>query len=162
MGCTASKDLNDNNNIDGVVISSDSNNRNNNNNSPNNMHSGTKDKIKKLEIPIPKEGYLMKEGHQVKNWKKRYFVLTEGKLTYYVEYKEGKYINEKGKLDLIDYMVMKGFHGNDNRTILLQHNKDKSKDFVLEAHNSDDRILWDHALRAHISYALLLDKSYEP
>ena len=32
---------------------------------------------------ILKEGYLVKQGHVVKNWKRRWFVLTAGSIDYF-------------------------------------------------------------------------------
>ena len=32
---------------------------------------------------VLRKGYLFKKGHQVKNWKRRFFILTRNSLTYY-------------------------------------------------------------------------------
>jgi len=37
-----------------------------------------------------KEGYLIKEGYKVKNWKKRWFVLGQATLSYYTNHKSLK------------------------------------------------------------------------
>lgn len=36
-----------------------------------------------VQAPTIKKGYVMKQGHKHKNWKNRYFVLNEGKITYF-------------------------------------------------------------------------------
>lgn len=109
-----------------------------------------------VKTPKRKVGFLMKQGHNVKNWKRRFFVLDQGKLTYYTDRSKRNRemgTDEKGKLLLHDYVVIKGFTGKNNKSILLSHKESPDKDYLLEATSPEERAEWDHALSAHIKYA---------
>jgi hypothetical protein len=118
--------------------------------------------------PKRKVGFLMKQGHHVKNWKRRFFVLYQGKLTYYADRckrERDSGVDEKGKLNLHDYVVIKGFTGTNNRTILLSHKKSPEKDYIIEAPSPEERVEWEHAISVHVKYAVFLlaqkEKGYE-
>jgi len=119
-------------------------------------------------IPKRKVGFLMKQGHQVKNWKRRFFVLFQGKLTYFVDRSKKEKdagVDEKGKLLLHDYVIIKGFTGKKNLSILLSHKSSPEKDYLIEASSPEERAEWDSALMIHIKFACYLlaqkEKGYE-
>ena len=101
----------------------------------------------------------MKEGHNVKNWKKRYFVLSAGKLVYFVELYKGQPTNEKGRVNLQEYIVIKGFTGKNGTSIMLSHKTDARKDYLLEAGDGNERSQWEGAIKAHIQYAAFMQKT---
>ncbi|XP_037550752.1 pleckstrin-2 [Nematolebias whitei] len=62
-----------------------------------------------------REGFLVKRGHIVHNWKARWFVLTPDKLLYY-KYKEGKRDScQRGKILLKDCLITCPFLEYENR-----------------------------------------------
>jgi hypothetical protein len=93
--------------------------------------------------PPVMKGWLMKQGHVVKNWKKRHFVLDDGILIYY---EEERYVNEKGRLRVCDYHVTYSSGASDFNMIA---NSPTEKSYALKATDWDDSIAWRKALVAH-------------
>jgi hypothetical protein len=112
-------------------------------------------------IPPRKMGWMSKEGHVVKNWKRRYFVLAHGIVTYYVEPSSAEPygINEKGRISLHEYVLIQGFTGKEERNIMLSHKEVITKDLLLVCETIEDRIAWEKAFSEHIEYAVLEHKS---
>ena len=107
--------------------------------------------------PLKKFGHHLKEGHVVKNWKKRFFVLEKGHLAYFVDVdKRGVGSEEKGRLRLNEYMLIQGFSGKSQKAILLSHKTDNTKDFLFECGVDEDRMEWESAIKDHIDYATAL------
>jgi hypothetical protein len=108
----------------------------------------------KSSMPAPpiKKGMVLKEGHIVRNWKNRYFVLEKGKLTYYEsqssEYPYG--VGKKGDLSL------KGVTTVCSKSMISLNTKNEAGKEVL-ALNLDikypnERDEWMEAIKQHIEY----------
>ena len=106
-------------------------------------------------------GWLSKEGHVVKSWKSRYFVMENGILIYYVNPQlDPPYgVTEKGKLYLHEYFLIKGFTGKENRSIMLSHRDNATKDLLLEADTTLIRDDWEKSLTLHIEHGVYIHKS---
>lgn len=106
-------------------------------------------------VPPPKMGFMMKEGHVVRNWKKRQFVLEAGNLTYYADASPSPPygVGEKGRLNLAEYKIAPGFTGKLNKNILLQHKTDVSRDLLVEAESPYVRDEWEASFLQHIQFA---------
>jgi hypothetical protein len=108
----------------------------------------------KSSMPAPqiKKGMVLKEGHIVRNWKNRYFVLEKGKLTYY-ESQSSEYpfgVGKKGDLSL------KGVTLVCSKSMISLNTKNEAGKEVL-ALNLDikypnERDEWMEALKQHIEY----------
>jgi len=61
-----------------------------------------------LEAPLVLRGWLTKQGHKVRNWKTRYFVLDRGLLSYYADQKDTAPFgdNLKGQICLAGYLLL--------------------------------------------------------
>jgi hypothetical protein len=62
-----------------------------------------------INIPLMKTGWLKKQGHMIKNWKERFFILNYGILQCYEnngQDKQGVAETPKGKVNLKNAMVM--------------------------------------------------------
>jgi hypothetical protein len=122
------------------------------------------------QIPAPNiiMGFLMKQGHLVKNWKSRYFVVDKGRLRYFVSKGKDPRIGEnmKGGLDLCGYVA----NFVDDNKILLTHQPANSggtnspavfaqqeKELLLDCQKGQDRMemlnIWLTSLREHIDFA---------
>jgi len=111
-------------------------------------------------IPETLTGYLMKQGHDVRNWRKRYFVLESGRLSYY-EKSSGK--NEhpygsriKGSLSL-QYVVAhlgeeKDTHDSHGNRIYLVDNS-SGADLLISAADYEEAVLWNSLINKHIQFA---------
>ena len=111
-----------------------------------------------------RRGYLKKEGHLVRSWKKRFFVLDMGLLVYYEKEGEGNRVNpprpplgegEKGRLTLAGATVTKedgaGRLGvNMNRIYISGKN---SEDLLLEAETDMAADAWYRDIQLHIQFA---------
>lgn len=93
--------------------------------------------------PLVKKGWMLKEGHVVKNWKKRHFVLENGVLVYYE--KENN-VNEKGRIYVKDYHIT---YASKSPMFNLLANRPTDKSFALEAADWNDSIAWRKAFVAH-------------
>lgn len=85
-----------------------------------------------------KEGWLVKQGHVVKNWKKRWF-RTSGRYLYYFK--------QRGDRRPLGQMFLRGckIKGGDDLTITLL-DPDGGKNMVLRAADKDDYNSWQEAL----------------
>lgn len=108
-------------------------------------------------------GYLTKLGHVIKSWKKRYFVLEMGRLTYYEKQSNKDIppygINQKGCLVLTNVQLQESDQDNDKNNeglnqIYLVH-IDTGKDLLLSADDYSEAQRWKEALRSHILFATI-------
>jgi hypothetical protein len=103
-------------------------------------------------LPPTKEGWLMKEGHTFRSWKKRFFTLSEGCLSYYTS--QGKGL--KGSINLVNYLVSDG--GSSDPTdsgmflFLLADTRPQGKSYKICAATAEERSLWIIALQEHINF----------
>lgn len=103
-------------------------------------------------LPPLKEGWLMKEGHTFRSWKKRFFTLSEGYLSYFES--EGKGL--KGSINLASYLVSDG--GNSDPTgkgtflFLLTDTRTQGKSYQICTATAEERIQWITALQTHIDF----------
>mmetsp|Transcript_10010 Transcript_10010/g.15122 ORF Transcript_10010/g.15122 Transcript_10010/m.15122 type:complete len:607 (-) Transcript_10010:236-2056(-) len=125
---------------------------------------------KSRDIPPMHRGWLRKEGHMVRSWKERYFVLIAGDLSYYEKPIDiPPYgVKRKGGVSLIGAGVERGGRGSRdsherassissrshsgvfNRIYLYAP---EGKDLKLEAQDEHQCDEWYQALSAHIAYA---------
>ncbi len=93
------------------------------------------------------EGYLVKEGHFFLSWKKRWFVLSENKLIYYVD--ESKK-SEKGShiIDIDSTVNSVADHGGMKFLFALQAKGINNSDvLVMSASNDEEKQKWINAIR---------------
>ena len=88
-----------------------------------------------------KKGWLKKEGHLVKNWKDRHFIVDNGILIYY---SQDNYINERGRLLLSDYFCV--YSTSTCKFELMDHTP-RGKHFKLEAENMNEVLEWRRAFK---------------
>ena len=105
-------------------------------------------------VPPLKKGFILKEGHLIKSWKNRFFVLENGVMTYYESsidkppYGAGK----KGEMSLKDTTAIV-----DKNIITITYNGDgasregKSK-LTLEIRYPTEKEEWLQAINSHIAY----------
>jgi hypothetical protein len=102
--------------------------------------------------PALKKGMILKEGHVIRNWKNRFFVLEKGKLAYFenqkADYPYG--VTQKGEVSL------KGVSVSVNKNIVSLNTKNEQGKEVL-ALNLDikypnEREEWVAAIQEHIAY----------
>ena len=105
-------------------------------------------------VPPLKKGFILKEGHLIKSWKNRFFVLENGVMTYYESsidkppYGAGK----KGEMSLKDTTTTV-----DKNIITITYNGDgasregKSK-LTLEIRYPTEKEEWLQAINSHIAY----------
>eukprot|EP01121_Diplochlamys_sp_Union-15-3_P021323 TRINITY_DN8607_c0_g1_i1.p1 TRINITY_DN8607_c0_g1~~TRINITY_DN8607_c0_g1_i1.p1 ORF type:complete len:468 (-),score=65.95 TRINITY_DN8607_c0_g1_i1:102-1394(-) len=93
---------------------------------------------------VEKGGYLTKLGHKVKNWKRRWFVLREGKISYYKKPKDAKPCGEVKLNDITYVKETQGYHSKN-------HSIDRPNCFIIHtnahyilcsADNERDREEW--------------------
>lgn len=102
-----------------------------------------------IKVPDMKKGYMLKQGHVVKNWKNRFFVLEEGMLTYYESSTaNAPYgVNKKGEMSLRDVTV------SDSKTFVTLSSRGKNgADLVLEIKYPNEREEWIAAIRQHAAW----------
>jgi len=113
--------------------------------------------------PLSKSGWISKQGHAVKNWKKRHFELSQGVLVYF---DDDKARNEKGRLpSLSNYESVLG--GNTGEPLLLllkpcstavaaapggDSPGDQPRELLLCFDDVDHLYEWKTALDAHIAF----------
>jgi hypothetical protein len=115
-----------------------------------------------ITIPDLTTGWLKKQGHMVKNWKRRFFVLSYGVVKYYEKNGQegrGSGENELGSVDLKGATVKvvvnseisaKSGSGKDCRLSIVQSS---GKDLLVEAESLVEKNAWFDALKKHILYA---------
>jgi hypothetical protein len=125
-------------------------------------------------VPPEKSGWLSKEGHMVKSWKSRFFVLSYGVLEYYKKpgenagalvkrLQQGPVVSRVrsalavaealGSLELAGASVTKGkSSGSGDAHRLLIQGRDGYR-LVLQAESAKEQAEWQAAIEAHIVYA---------
>ncbi|XP_029316900.1 pleckstrin-2 [Cottoperca gobio] len=89
-----------------------------------------------------REGFLVKRGHLVHNWKPRWFVLMPDKLLYY-KYDGGKRDScQRGKVLLKDCEITCPFLEYENRPLVFKLQTKNGADHFLEACSRDERDDW--------------------
>ncbi|KAK9533990.1 hypothetical protein VZT92_009067 [Zoarces viviparus] len=89
-----------------------------------------------------REGFLVKRGHLVHNWKPRWFVLMPDKLLYY-KYEGGKRDScQRGKILLKDCVITCPFLEYENRPLVLKLQTKNRVDHFLEACSRQERDDW--------------------
>jgi hypothetical protein len=113
-----------------------------------------------MQSPPLKIGWLQKQGHFVKNWKRRYFVLEMGRLQYFEKKcpKEAPPygINSKGcitmsNMDMLEPEVDEKNAEDANKIYLFD--QVTGKDLLVSAADVIECLEWKNALKLHISFA---------
>jgi hypothetical protein len=98
--------------------------------------------------PAKKTGMLMKQGHLVKNWKNRYFVLEKGVLTYY---DNSTMKDKKGDLSLKNTQLIV-----DNTLVRIESREGANvkghTELVLDIKFENERLDWMKAFNDHVKY----------
>eukprot|EP00128_Syssomonas_multiformis_P009438 Colp12_sorted_trinity150504_noHs@8430 len=106
-------------------------------------------------LPPLKKGFILKEGHMIKNWKNRFFVLDAGTLTYY-ESSTDTYpfgVRKKGEM-LLKNTTLK----TDRNIIYITYEgpsvsgREGLTSLTLEIRYPTEREEWSQAIRSHIAY----------
>jgi len=108
-------------------------------------------------IPAPVTGWLQKQGHRVKNWKKRFFVLKAGQLSYY----EQNGLEQRGVGESLKGSVyLKGAtlervmeSGKKNKDNMLKVVDAKKEILLMMAESSVEKDRWFQDIKRHIQYA---------
>ncbi|MGH0132477.1 UNVERIFIED_CONTAM: hypothetical protein FKN15_049163 [Acipenser sinensis] len=102
------------------------------------------------ENAVLKEGFLVKRGHIVHNWKTRWFVLLPDRLLYY-RYEGGKREScPRGKVFLADCKVTCPCLEYENRPMVIKLKTQKSTEYFLEACSREQRDTWASSITAAI------------
>jgi hypothetical protein len=104
--------------------------------------------------PPLKKGFILKEGHLVKNWKNRFFVLDGGVMTYYESStdKPPYGVNKKGEI------ILKGAKAKVEKNIItISHVGDAAakggqETLTLEIRYPTEKEEWFEAITSHIVY----------
>ncbi|KAJ7988763.1 hypothetical protein DPEC_G00312590 [Dallia pectoralis] len=97
-----------------------------------------------------KEGFLVKRGHLVHNWKARWFVLTTNTLLYY-KYDGGKRdSSQRGTILLTECKITCPFLEFDNRPLVFKLQTKCSAEHFLEACSREERDEWVEDIRAAV------------
>ncbi|GMI05663.1 hypothetical protein TrVE_jg12842 [Triparma verrucosa] len=113
---------------------------------------------------IIKKGWMMKQGHFRKSWRKRFFVLQPGLISYYgkesgLTANDGEGADLKGQIALYGAVVdtlkdkpaLKTLSGKKNvNNCLYIVGRAGEKDFVIEAADEEEALEWCEAIRAEI------------
>jgi hypothetical protein len=117
-----------------------------------------------VSIPAMKTGWLLKQGHVIRNWKKRFFVLNYGELSYYEHdgiAGSGAAEGAKGKVELKGAAVIamveengkniiKASAESELRMMITDSHGDK---LIVQAGTRDEKKEWFDALKRHVLYA---------
>nr|XP_019953467.1 PREDICTED: pleckstrin-2 [Paralichthys olivaceus] len=91
---------------------------------------------------VLREGFLVKRGHIVHNWKARWFVLMPDKLLYY-KYEGGRRDScQRGKIPLKDCVLTCPFLECENRPLVFKLHTANGVDHFLEACSREERDEW--------------------
>ncbi|XP_043998180.1 pleckstrin-2 [Gambusia affinis] len=103
------------------------------------------------EIPVLREGFLVKRGHIVHNWKARWFVLMPDKLLYY-KYEGGKRDScQRGKILLKDCLITCPFLEYESRPLAFKLQTKHGVDHFLEACSREERDEWAADITAAVN-----------
>uniref|UniRef100_G3PF60 Pleckstrin 2 n=2 Tax=Gasterosteus aculeatus aculeatus TaxID=481459 RepID=G3PF60_GASAC len=98
-----------------------------------------------------REGFLVKRGHLVHNWKARWFVLMSDKLLYY-KYEGGKRDScQRGKILLKDCVITCPFLEYENRPLVFKLLTKNGVDHFLEACSREERDDWADDITAAVA-----------
>ena len=103
-------------------------------------------------IPKVSAGWIMKEGQNFKSWKRRFFILKEGVLTYYEkETVKGSNVGENklGELELKGYKIERP---HPEQMLLLSEKDTNARKLLLECSDDTCQKAWISALNEHIEY----------
>ncbi|XP_047467344.1 pleckstrin-2 [Mugil cephalus] len=101
-------------------------------------------------VSVVREGFLVKRGHVVHNWKARWFVLTPDKLLYY-KYEGGKRDScQRGKILLKDCEITCPFLEYENRPLVFKLQTKHGVEHFLEACSREERDDWAGDITAAI------------
>jgi ankyrin repeat protein len=100
-------------------------------------------KEKRMYSEIVKEGYLVKEGHIRKSWKKRWFVLRKGSLRYFASIEKLK--NETGVINL-ENAELENAPEKKNFCFAIT-DISKNKKYYIQAMSEQDKNEWYNALQ---------------
>lgn len=107
------------------------------------------------KAPQLKKGWMTKQGRSglVKNWKKRFFVLADGKISYYVdeipEHPFGS--NLKGEMSLVNTELLEDHtRANEKQIFIVSYNGENN--ILMETENAADSKEWIAAIKNHIQY----------
>lgn len=114
-----------------------------------------------ITIPDLTTGWLKKQGHMVKNWKRRFFVLSYGVLKYYEKNGQegrGSGENELGSVGLKGATVKVVVNADASKSGTLKDcrmsvESSNGKDLLIEAESVAEKNAWFDALKKHIIYA---------
>lgn len=101
---------------------------------------------------ILRQGYLMKQGHIIKNWKKRSFVLTVDSLSYYSDEISS---SPKGEIEFCD--IINVTNGKKSSSFII--NTKSGKNFEIEAKDEKERDIWKTSLLSARRCWLLIERS---
>ncbi|XP_053358642.1 pleckstrin-2 [Clarias gariepinus] len=91
---------------------------------------------------VLKQGFLVKRGHMVHNWKVRWFVLKAEQLLYY-RYEGGKRDScHRGSIPLHDCEITCPYLEYENRPLVLRLKTKTSEEYFLEACSREERDEW--------------------
>ncbi|XP_048831483.1 pleckstrin-2 [Brienomyrus brachyistius] len=97
---------------------------------------------KETDSSVLKEGFLVKRGHVVHNWKARWFVLYPDSLIYYKYDGTKKDSSQRGKITLPGCVVTCPYLEYENRPLVLRLQTQNSAEYFLEACSREDRDEW--------------------
>ena len=106
----------------------------------------------KNQIPKVSAGWIMKEGQNFKSWKRRFFILKEGVLTYFEkETVKGSNVGENklGELELKGYKIERP---HPEQMLLLSEKDTNARKLLLECSDDTCQKAWISALNEHIEY----------
>uniref|UniRef100_A0A672P7J8 Pleckstrin 2 n=1 Tax=Sinocyclocheilus grahami TaxID=75366 RepID=A0A672P7J8_SINGR len=96
---------------------------------------------------VLKEGFLVKRGHVVQNWKVRWFVLKSDRLLYY-KYEGGKRDScHRGTIPLSDCKITCPYLDYENRPLVMKLQTSTSEEHFLEACTREERDEWAAAVQ---------------
>ncbi|XP_062325342.1 pleckstrin-2 isoform X2 [Osmerus eperlanus] len=106
---------------------------------------------------VLKEGFLVKRGHVVHNWKARWFVLMPDKLLYY-KYEGGKRGScQRGRIMLKDCVITCPFLEYDYRPLVIRLQTQSCGEHFLEACSREERDEWAAGITAAMTTLRLND-----
>ncbi|KAG5857868.1 hypothetical protein ANANG_G00023960 [Anguilla anguilla] len=91
---------------------------------------------------ILREGFLVKRGHVVTNWKARWFVLYPDKLVYYKYEGSKKDSCQRGKILLANCVITCPYLEYDNRPLVIKLQTQHAVEHFLEACSREERDEW--------------------
>eukprot|EP00002_Diphylleia_rotans_P035365 TRINITY_DN7709_c0_g1_i2.p1 TRINITY_DN7709_c0_g1~~TRINITY_DN7709_c0_g1_i2.p1 ORF type:complete len:380 (+),score=51.99 TRINITY_DN7709_c0_g1_i2:87-1226(+) len=93
-------------------------------------------------IPAVMEGYLWKQGHFIRNWKKRWFILRSGVLQYFESERESK---SKGDISLLKAVICMSTSSPEPNT--LEITTATNVTYYIRAENEEEAQKWLAAIR---------------